>query len=67
MEYTKVSVLSDPEAEEILIAVMLNAGAHGTQVDGGAMPDVSGFDYVCEDEIEKVNARTHRRHPKEWN
>ena len=54
MEYTKVSVLSDPQAEEILIAVMLNEGAHGTQVDGGEMPDVSGFDYVCEDELEKV-------------
>ena len=52
MEYTKVSVSSNPEAEEILIGIMLAAGAAGTQVEGGSVPDVSGFDYICEDEFE---------------
>lgn len=51
MDYKKVSIYSTPQAEEMLIGVLLSEGAAGTQVDGGDIPDVSGFDYIDEDDF----------------
>ena len=51
MDYKKITVYSNPEAEELLIAAFLAENALGTQVEGGELPDVSGFDYLDENDL----------------
>lgn len=51
MDYKKITIYSDPQAEEMLIGVLLSEGAAGTQVEGGEIPDVSGLDYIDEDDF----------------
>ena len=51
MDYKKITVYSKPDAEEILIGAFLAEGATGTQVEGGDVPDVSGFDYIDENDF----------------
>ena len=51
MDYIKVAIDTKEEAFEIISEMLLSVGAKGTQAEGGGIPDVSGYDYVDEDEI----------------
>ena len=51
MEYNKLAIKTVPQAEELISSILMDFGAKGVEIQGGEIPDVSGFDYICEDEF----------------
>lgn len=50
MEWVKLAIDINEEASELVSEILLQAGAMGTQTEGGALPDMAGLDEVPPDE-----------------
>ncbi len=49
MEWVKLAIDINEEASELISEILLDAGAMGTQTEGGTLPDVTGWDEVPPD------------------
>jgi ribosomal protein L11 methyltransferase len=57
MEWVKLAIDINEEASELISEILLNAGAKGTQTEGGAMPETIGWDEIPPDVPENQDCR----------
>ncbi|MEI6100521.1 MAG: 50S ribosomal protein L11 methyltransferase [Eubacteriales bacterium] len=57
MKWVKLAIDINEEAAELVSEILLEAGASGTQTEGGKMPDVSGLDEIPLDMPDSTDCR----------
>lgn len=57
MEWVKLAIDINEEASELVSEILLDAGATGTQTEGGALPDLTGLDEVPPDAPASTDCR----------
>lgn len=57
MKWVKLAIDINEEAADLVSEILLEAGASGTQTEGGSMPDVSGLDEIPPDAPESLDCR----------